>query len=609
MLVPDLLGGSGSFGQPAFFASYNLAEVTGYVGILPLVAAFALLGRVRLRPRPPEWLIWHGLAVAGIVLALGGNTPVGDVLVHVPLLRGQRLQSRNILVADLALAVLLAYWADRPAGAGRPRFLRVRGHRGPDLETVLAAAPPLAVLLVAALGLSWGTGLLRWLRAGPAAATLDGALKPWLVPYVLLGAGALALVIAGPRLRPVLRSRWLGAFVVADLIVFTLLGVVAVATGAGRHHQPRHRRHRRGQSGRGQSGPGQPRERAGQPRECAGPPRPRGRGAGRASRRGPRVSGPFRDLRPGPARRARSVPARRTRSQRDQRHAVGPGVHLAGLRVLRVGHRIAPGHRGRAGRARPPGHAGRGPGPARHLGPPDRAGLPGHRVRGIRGGRRAGGYRPPCRRRAPAGHLVLRRAAGGDPAGGARRGRPAGRGPRHPDRAPDRRRIDTLVHRGRRGTQPPGHQPDPPADERRRGRPGGGPRGPARAGVGRRYPRAGVRGRRAAPGRAGPAPVGIRGPRRLVRHLRGPLRPGRAPPPDAPRPARLQRLGPPGGRRPAARRRRRSPPPAASGSSGRWPPRPGGAPPGVRAAARRPRWPCTGTVSSRPSTCRPGGAW
>ena len=44
LLVPDLLGGP--FGQPAFLANYNLAEVTGYVGILPLVAAFALLARV-----------------------------------------------------------------------------------------------------------------------------------------------------------------------------------------------------------------------------------------------------------------------------------------------------------------------------------------------------------------------------------------------------------------------------------------------------------------------------------------------------------------------------------------------------------------------------------
>ncbi|HTX62139.1 MAG TPA: hypothetical protein VMD28_00765, partial [Acidimicrobiales bacterium] len=40
--VPDLLGGSGSFGQPTFSASYNLTEVTGYVGLLPLAAAVAL---------------------------------------------------------------------------------------------------------------------------------------------------------------------------------------------------------------------------------------------------------------------------------------------------------------------------------------------------------------------------------------------------------------------------------------------------------------------------------------------------------------------------------------------------------------------------------------
>ena len=69
--------------------------MTGYVGVLPLVAATALLGRVRLRPRPPGWLVWHVIAVAGIVLALGGNTPVGSLLVHLPLFDSQRLQSRT----------------------------------------------------------------------------------------------------------------------------------------------------------------------------------------------------------------------------------------------------------------------------------------------------------------------------------------------------------------------------------------------------------------------------------------------------------------------------------------------------------------------------------
>ena len=145
-LVPDLLGGSGSLGQPSFFGFYNLTEVTSYVGILPLVAAFALLGRLRWRSRPPDWLVWHIMALAGVALALGGNTPLGNVLYHLPLFGDQRLQSRNILVLDLALAVLLAYWADQPFGQTRTRPV--------TRETVLGVLPPLAVMAAAVLGLA-----------------------------------------------------------------------------------------------------------------------------------------------------------------------------------------------------------------------------------------------------------------------------------------------------------------------------------------------------------------------------------------------------------------------------------------------------------------------
>jgi hypothetical protein len=236
MLVPDLLGGSGSFGQPAFFASYNLAEVTGYVGVLPLTAALVLLGRVRLRPRPPEWLVWHVLALVGLVLALGGNTPAGSLLAHLPLFDGQRLQSRNILVADLALAVLLAYWAERPFGS--PRLLRLPTGRRIDLERAAGLVIPLAMVAVVVLGLGWGGGLLHWLRAGPAAPGAAGRLRPWLLPYALIAVGAIALVLTGPRLSPRLRSRWLASLVLIDLVVFTLLAVVAVAPGLGAGASP-----------------------------------------------------------------------------------------------------------------------------------------------------------------------------------------------------------------------------------------------------------------------------------------------------------------------------------------------------------------------------------
>jgi hypothetical protein len=302
MLVPDLLGGSGSFGQPAFFASYNLAEVTGYVGILPLVAAAALLGRFRLRPRLPEWIVWHFTALVGVVLALGGNTPLGGLLAQLPLFGGQRLQSRNICVADLALAVLLAYWADRPVSERSQRLSPAGGRRRAGLETVLGAVPPLAVIAVAVLGLGWGAELLHWLRAGPGAASAAGSLRPWLVPYALIGAGAIAFVLFGRHLRPRPRARWLGTLVVIDLAVFTLLGVVAVLPGVGA-----------------------------------------------------RVPGTFRDLRPGPAPCGPAAAARVARSQRHQRHPIGPGILVPRRWLLRVGDRGPPGHGRRAGCARSPG--------------------------------------------------------------------------------------------------------------------------------------------------------------------------------------------------------------------------------------------------------------
>jgi hypothetical protein len=226
-LVPDLLGGSGSLGQPSFFGFYNLTEVTSYVGILPLVAAFALLGRLRWRSRLPEWLVWHVGALAGVVLALGGNTPLGNLLYHLPLFGDQRLQSRNILVLDLALAVLLAYWADQPFARESERQTR-RVTR----EAVLGLLPPLAVVAAVVLGLTWGVGWIRWvgLNISPSA-SLVGRLKPWLLPYAALGAGAAALVVAGRRLGPRLRSRLIAGFVVIDVIVFTILCVVEVGPG------------------------------------------------------------------------------------------------------------------------------------------------------------------------------------------------------------------------------------------------------------------------------------------------------------------------------------------------------------------------------------------
>ena len=232
MLVPNLLGGSGSFGQPAFFANYNLAEVTSYVGILPLVAALALLSRIRLRRPPPEWLVWHVIALVGVVFALGGKTPLGHIFAQLPLFGSQRLQSRNILIADLALAVLLAYWVDDPFWArrvtgpgGRARASRL------NPELILSLLPPLGILVVVVAGIWSPATLLSWLGVSAGAIQGEGSLVSSLLPYALLAAGAVVLILALRRLE---LRRWAplaAGFVAVDVIVFSVLAVVAVMPG------------------------------------------------------------------------------------------------------------------------------------------------------------------------------------------------------------------------------------------------------------------------------------------------------------------------------------------------------------------------------------------
>jgi hypothetical protein len=233
MLVPDMLGGTGTLGQPVFFGSYNLTEISGYVGILPVVAAFALLPRLpwasafrrshlsflsRLS-RLPQWLVWYVMAVLGALLALGGNTPLGALLARLPLYGTQRLQSRNVLVLDLALAVLLAYWADQP-------FPSRAGRRRVPLDGVLGALPAVAVLALVAAAIAGSTGLFSWLdyQGGVTAAGI-AALWPWLLPFGVLAAGALALVTIGRRLP---RRAWgplACGLVAADVLAFSALVV------------------------------------------------------------------------------------------------------------------------------------------------------------------------------------------------------------------------------------------------------------------------------------------------------------------------------------------------------------------------------------------------
>lgn len=230
--VPDLVGGSGSFGQPPFFGHYNLAEVTSYVGIVPIVGAVALLATLRRRRPVPEWLGWIVIAVVGAVLALGGNTALGPMLSHIPLFGGQRLQSRNLLVADLALGVLLAYWVQRTidgpvlvrgqigaAGAARRRALPI------------ALAVPVVVVVVVGVATAIPSQFARWMEALPNGVASASRVWPSLLPFVVIAVLVGIFLVVAPCLSRRRRTGFLSLIVAIDLAAFAVTSLIAVDSG------------------------------------------------------------------------------------------------------------------------------------------------------------------------------------------------------------------------------------------------------------------------------------------------------------------------------------------------------------------------------------------
>jgi len=217
LLMPDVAGGSHILYQPGFLPPYNLTEVSGYVGLLALGSFVGLLPYTLSR-RNGELVSLTRLfqvgAVLAVFLALGNRTPLGDLLVHIPFYGGQRLQSRNLMLVDLFLGVLVAVFVD----------LLLERRRDPKdsyslsrWSLVGASSAPVAAICLSLVGLCWPDQLERWLGARPGMGRLGVDLRPWFFLPVLLGLATLAWLWRCAK-RPSSGSRrWLVALVVADL--------------------------------------------------------------------------------------------------------------------------------------------------------------------------------------------------------------------------------------------------------------------------------------------------------------------------------------------------------------------------------------------------------
>ena len=211
-VTPYLFGGNGNFSMPDYAGPLNMPEVTYGLGILPLIALFALIPR--LRQKVHGLGVWFVLFVAGALLSAGSNTPLGHVLARIPLYGGQRDQNRNAVICDIALSVLLALFVDtlRPAaGASLKRIERWLG-------TVPAlAAFGLVIAMFAITAPMERFGGMAVLQPG-----LPAKMAPYYAVTSIIALGGL-FVLWRQSWKPNWHIRAAAAVVVADVALFGVM--------------------------------------------------------------------------------------------------------------------------------------------------------------------------------------------------------------------------------------------------------------------------------------------------------------------------------------------------------------------------------------------------
>lgn len=231
--------GTNQYELSSYFGGYSFPEVTSFVGILALIAAFALpTRRWRRRPEASRWWIWYVVLVLSLVAAWGGDTPFGHVLFLIPGIKSERLLNRSLLGVDFALAALLAWWvhlvlADRArarsaaeatgaAMSGSPRT----GTRSRGVEVAVTCIPLAVVTALCVGSWLWSNGLERSIGTQyPSTSSMRLAVAAVLTGGVVIAAAATGIALFPRRLNPTALRRALGGVMAVDLVFFTALSL------------------------------------------------------------------------------------------------------------------------------------------------------------------------------------------------------------------------------------------------------------------------------------------------------------------------------------------------------------------------------------------------
>jgi membrane protein YfhO len=103
LIFPMVFGHPSASGALPYFGPDNQTELTGYVGLLPLL--LAVVGAFVFRKKSLVWF-WLCVALFAFVLAMGDATPLARLLYHVPILNGFRAPARHFIELTIAVSVL-----------------------------------------------------------------------------------------------------------------------------------------------------------------------------------------------------------------------------------------------------------------------------------------------------------------------------------------------------------------------------------------------------------------------------------------------------------------------------------------------------------------------
>jgi hypothetical protein len=228
LFMPDVMGGNGSFGQAYYFAHYNLPEVTGYAGLLALLATFAFLTRLTRRGWKGEdrdYVLYFVILVVGLFAAWGSYTPLGHLFRDIPLYGNTRLQSRSIIVADFAMSVLLGWWLHR-LQTKRAAEAGLEGKR-----RWLTLAPAIAVVALCVGLFIDGPRIVSWLGVFPPQVDLVHDMRVSYTLHLVIAVVAVLALLRWRKSKHLLRVMM--GLLAADVVIFLVLSATALIGGSG----------------------------------------------------------------------------------------------------------------------------------------------------------------------------------------------------------------------------------------------------------------------------------------------------------------------------------------------------------------------------------------